>query len=147
MMSFKEFLEEDGIDYFVVELPEDQIASLAILNEGQWVQSRKSGYMQRVDAENPSMNQQRHVHVAKSKHINNKNKQAAWNQDTTKHDRKSFNSKIGSIAVVQSIAQQALGLPTTARLEEATKADKLWLQLNESVKFGCSPILFKLVKV
>lgn len=146
-MSFKEFLDEDGVDYFVVELPEEQIASFAILNEGQWVQSDKNGYMQRVDAENPSMNQQRHVHVAKSKHIKNKNKQASWNQDTTKHDRKSFNLKIGSIAVVQSIARQVLGLTKTARLEEATKADKLWLQLNESMDFACSPVLFKLVQV
>ena len=91
MKSFKEFLEEDGIDYFIVEVPEKYMPKVALINEGKWVDSGKDGYMQRVDSPNPSINKKRHVHVAKAKHISNKNMQASWNDDGKKRDKKSFN--------------------------------------------------------
>ena len=142
MKSFKEFLEEDGIDYFIVEVPEKYVPKVALINEGKWVDSGKNGYMQRVDAPNPSINQKRHVHVAKAKHISNKNMQASWNDNGKKRDKKSFNSKIASISVVQDIARQALGLPQDFKLEEAAKALNLLVQLNEHIDIGISPILF-----
>ncbi|WP_148217437.1 DUF6367 family protein [Allochromatium vinosum] len=141
-MSFKEFLAENGIDYFVIEVPEEFVPEIALLNEGKWVDSGKKDYMQRVDAENPSIKQRRHVHIAKSKHINNKNMQASWNDDGTKHDKKTFNSKIGSISTVQDIARQALGLKNDFKLEEAAKAPNLLLQLNEALDIGVTPVLF-----
>ena len=144
MTSFMDFLAEEGADYFVVEMPEGQVPSEAIINEGRWVQSDKKNWMLRVDAENPSINQKRHVHLARRKHINTKTMQASWNQDLTKHDSKSFNSKIGSHNVVQSIAKQALGLPDSAKLEESTKAANILIQLNESIDIGIKPVLFKL---
>lgn len=145
MLFFKEYIAQDGIDYFVVEMPEDQILESALLNEGRWVETKMKGYMQRVDAENQAVQQLRHVHVAKSKHIKNKTMQVSWNQDTTKHDRKKFNSNIGSLEVVQSIARQALGLSPLAKLEESSRAEIIHSRLlNESMNIGESPGLFKL---
>ncbi len=145
MKTFKEFLaDEYGVDYFIIEMPVELVSEEALINEGQWVQSGKKDWMQRVDAENPSIKQQRHVHVARSKHTSSKHKQVSWNQDGTKHDAGSFNSKIGSLNVVQTIACQALGLSHTAKLDEATRAGNILVQLNESQNIGITPVLFKL---
>ena len=146
-MSFKEFIEEDGVDYFVVELPFDLVPTTSPINEGQWVASGKKGYMQRVDAENPSIKQQRHVHIAKNKHINSKTMQASWNIDSTKHDKKTFNSKIASVNAVQDIARAALGLSTSVKLEEAAEANQLLLQIDESANsFASRLVLFVIAK-
>lgn len=142
MKSFKDFLKEDGIDYFIVEVPEENIPQNALLNEGIWVDSGKKDYMQRVDASNPSIKQNRHVHIAKAKHTSNKNMQASWNDDGTKHDKKTFNSKIASISTVQDIAKQALGLPKDFKLEEAAKTPNILVQLNEAIDIGVTPVLF-----
>jgi len=108
------------------------------------VETGNKDWMQRVDAENPALHLQRHVHVARSKHINTKNMQVAWNQDGTKHDSKSFNSKIGALNAVQSIAQQALGLSDKVKLEEAIEKNNNLINLNESIEVGYIPVLFKL---
>lgn len=142
MKSFIQFREE-GVDYFVVEVEEQYISQLALLNEGNWVETGKKDWLQRVDASNPNMKQQRHVHVVRAKHIKNKNMQASWNQDKTQHDSKTFNSNIGSLEIVQSIAKQALNLPQNAQLQEAVKAKSLLFMINESTsELGIIPILF-----
>lgn len=144
MQSFSQFLEEDGIDYFVLEVPQELVPKSVLINEGHWVSSGKKDWMQRVDAESPAMNQQRHVHVARAKHVGSKNMQASWNIDGTKHDKMSFNSKISSIGVVQDIARQALGLHGDFKLEEASKARNFLVKLNESVGVGITPVFFVL---
>ncbi len=146
MMSLKEFIDESGIDYFVIELTTDLVPRTALINEGLWVASGKKDWMQRVDPERPNMNQQRHVHVARSKHVNSKDRQASWNADGTKHDQKSFNSKIGSIRTVQDIARQALNLSRDFKLEEASRAANLLFQLNEAVEIPVQPVLFILTQ-
>ena len=98
--------------------------------------------MIRIDAEKPELNQKRHVHIARSKHVNSKNMQVSWNDNETKHDKKTFNQKIGSLKVVQDIAKKALKLPDNAYLEEAAKASNLLTQLNESMIIGIKPVLF-----
>ncbi len=142
MISFREFFNENGIDYFVVEIAEELVPRGALLNEGKWVNSEKKDYMQRVDPENPSMNQKRHVHVAKAKHISNKNMQASWNDDGTRHDKKTFNSTIGSISTVQNIARQALGLESDIMLERAANVSNSFVLLSEAVDIGITPVLF-----
>ncbi len=141
-MLFNEFLAEDGIDYFIIEIPKEYVQKIALISEGRWVDSGKNNYMQRVDAENSSINQKRHVHIAKTKHISNKNMQASWNDDGTKHDKKTFNSNIGSISTVQNIARQALGLPDNFKLEETTRASNVLIQANEAFNIGGNPVLF-----
>jgi len=142
VQSFKEFMSEDGIDYFVLDVPVALVPENALINEGQWVASGKKDWMQRVDAANPDIKQQRHVHVARAKHVNAKNMQASWNVDGSKHDKKSFNSNIASLSAVQNIARQALGLSSNFKLEEAAKAPNLLVQLNESMGIGIMPVLF-----
>ena len=140
--SFKEFLQEDGIDYFVLVMPKELVPEVTLINEGQWVSSQKKDWMLRVDAENPAIKQQRHVHIARAKHIGSKNKQASWNTDGTKHDKISFNSKIASMSIVHDIAKQALGLPDDFTLEESTQTANVPILVNESMSVGMPPVLF-----
>jgi len=140
MLKFHDYLK-DGIDYFVLLVPEELVPEIALINEGRWVLSGEKDWMERVDAKNPSLNQLRHVHVARAKHVNVKTQQASWNDDLTRHDRQNFNSKIGSIKTVQDIAKRALKLPHDAILEEASPAARLSMLL-ESINTDMTPGLF-----
>jgi hypothetical protein len=66
------------------------------------------------------MKQKRHVHVAATKHIRTADKQAAWNDDGSRHDRKRFNAKLGSQASYRNLAKATLGLGDDVILEEFT---------------------------
>ena len=68
LKSFKEFMAEN-LDYVIVQLPAALVDEAALLNEGKWMPSGKSGWMQRVDAANPAIPLQRHVHVALKTHF------------------------------------------------------------------------------
>lgn len=149
--SFKDFINDlecldeisDGVDYFIVEIFRDKIPNEIFINEGRWTQSGKSNWMYRLDAENPALNQKRHVHIAQSKHLNVKGKQVAWNQDGSKHDRKTFNSNIAKLNVVQSIAIDVLKLDSSVRLDESATASNLLVQIDEAFD-GNAPCLPKL---
>jgi hypothetical protein len=72
--------------------------------------------------------------------------QATWNQDGSKHDKKTFNASIGSLNTVQTIARDALGLPGAFKLEEASKAAQVLAQINESANdIKGKPHLFRVV--
>ena len=78
MQSFKDFVRkhDDEPEYIVIEMDEELLQLLderMVLNEGRWIQAKISGWMSRVDPTNPSIAQQRHVHVAKTGHTSNKN--------------------------------------------------------------------------
>ncbi len=141
MKSFKEILEKNnGIDYILIEISENLIDANFLLIESQWQNSGIKNYMLRIDSPT-NHTQQRHVHIAKKKHINAKTQQVAWNQDTTRHDRKSFNSKLGSNKTVQNIAKNALNLSDDIILESLDET-KLGLIL-ENIQIG-NPIPIKL---
>lgn len=82
------------------------------LQEGIWKQE-KGGYYSRIDPEIPDMKQQRHVHVAKSKEI--VNKESSWNADGTRHDKHKFPQKVTNAA--KEIAREKLGLGPDVVLE------------------------------
>jgi hypothetical protein len=104
--------------WLLLEIPEAQLYQAELLlYEGDWQPSHISGIWYRVDPERPEMKQQRHVHVAAKKHIKISTKQASWNNDTTRHDRKTFNVKLGSQGSYQDVAKTALGLPPETVLE------------------------------
>jgi hypothetical protein len=104
--------------------------------------------MYRIDAEDPLIKQRRHVHIAKSKHMSSKNKQASWNDDGSKHDKKSFNSNVASLNIVQSIARDVLNLPSSIKLEEASISAQLLVQIKESVNDSSIEIvLYRAVQV
>nr|CAF05642.1 hypothetical protein [Archangium disciforme] len=108
--------------WLLIEIPEEQLRHAALLlNEGEWRPSHISGIWYRVDPERPAQKQQRHVHVAAKKHIKIPTKQASWNRDTTRHDRKTFNAKLGSQGSYQDVAKTALGLPPEAVLEHVVE--------------------------
>jgi len=116
MQSFKDFLEEEDINYLIVDIPENLLDDSLLLLEGRWIDSGKKGYKMRIDK--PTDHTQKlHVHIAKDKHINIKTQQVAWNDDGTRHDKKTFNTKLGSSPKVQQIAKQALNLDDNIILE------------------------------
>jgi len=146
--SFREFCDEDGVDYFIVEIPSHLLPELVTLNEGHWRASGTKDYMYRVDPENPSIKQLRHVHIAKSKYINSKTMQASWNSDGSKHDKKTFNKNVGSLSAVQSIARNVLELDSKIRLEEAKKEQSFLLLCESELQKinGVEPGLFRAVQ-
>ena len=100
MKSFKEFiaeLAETEIDYLMLELTEDvsSLPRLKSLTEGRWEPAGYKDFMIRVDPVRPETKEQRHVHIARQKHTSAKNQQVAWNEDGSRHDKKSFNASLG----------------------------------------------------
>ena len=112
----------------IVEIPEKLLIELNLLTEGRWTQSKINGWSYRVDAANPSILTLRHVHVAKTKHINSKNQQASWNDDGSRHDKKSFNQKVGATSAAQTIARDALGLSDKIILEAIEASNGILLE-------------------
>ncbi|RUO35947.1 hypothetical protein CWE13_10380 [Aliidiomarina shirensis] len=131
MVTFLDFLELENVDKVVVLISEATVPDNAILNEGRWVESGKKDWMIRVDAEDPAIPLQRHVHIARSKHMSAKNMQASWNEDQTRHDRGSFNDSVGSRKVVQDLARDALNLPSDAILEHVETERRMLLESTE----------------
>jgi hypothetical protein len=129
LMRFKEFLAQP--DYVIVQLPTNVLREAALLNEGKWMPSGKSGWMQRVDPANPAIPTQRHVHVAREKHTSSKTQQAAWNADGTRHDKRTFNDKVGALDAARTIARAALDLDDKIVLEQLEEPKGLLL-LEES---------------
>ncbi|GAA3990591.1 hypothetical protein GCM10022279_12150 [Comamonas faecalis] len=127
-MRFREFSYLDDVDELVVCLPETCVPPAGLLNEGQWIGSGKADWMMRVDAANPAIPLQRHVHIARARHVRAKNQQASWNQDGTRHDKGSFNASVGAQKVVQDLARSALGLDVGAILEQRVPPQSMLLE-------------------
>ena len=85
--------------------------------ESVWLDSGYKDWKYRVDHEDPKIPQQRHIHIAKSKHTSAKNMQASWNLDGTRHDRKSFNTKVGNVDRVREIVRSVLKIAPEIALE------------------------------
>lgn len=111
--------------FIIIEIDEDSLIKHGLnqILEGNWNASNFSNIYYRVDPENPSIKTQRHIHIAKKKHITSKNMQVSWNKNGTRHDKKSFNEKINS-ANVQEIAREVLNLPKTTILEDISEISK-----------------------
>jgi hypothetical protein len=85
---FEELLNESEESFQIIVLIDQNFSrELTKLNEGQWKESDEKGYYLRVDKPKNCV-EKLHVHIAKEKHKNTKNKQVAWNNDGTRHDRK-----------------------------------------------------------
>ena len=90
---------------------------LDIVLESVWVNSGYKDWMYRVDPKDPRIPQQRHIHIAKKKHTSAKNMQASWNEDGTRHDKKSFNAAVGDVNRVREIATNVLKIAPDIALE------------------------------
>jgi hypothetical protein len=140
MQGFKDFLEETDVDYLIVDIPESLLNDSLLLLEGRWIDSGKKGYQMRIDK--PTDHTQKlHVHIAKDKHINTKTQQVAWNDDGTRHDKKTFNTNLGSSSKVQQIAKQALNLDDNIILEmyTPTKLGLILESIENNQQIGREP--------
>lgn len=90
---------------------------LNLVQESIWFDSGYKDWKYRIDPEDPRIPQKRHVHIARNKHTASKKTQASWNNDGTRHDKKSFNLDVGSIGRVREIARNVLGIPSGITLE------------------------------
>jgi Family of unknown function (DUF6367) len=130
METFDEFANPYHI---IVLIDEKDYPKAGQLNEGRWEPSGEKGYMQHIDQ--PHFDWQLlHIHLARDKHINTKNMQISWNNDGTRHDKKSFNNNFVGIETAKRIARNALGLPDNFQLEIFNVSEKAELIL-ESIEY------------
>lgn len=122
--------ENDVIELISVMLPQALLELSGIALESHW-QEDKSGWMFRVDPENPAIPLQRHVHIAKGKHASTKNLQVSWNVDGTRHDKNAFNDSLGRQRYVQDLARRVLKLDSTITLEDANRREDVIVDHSE----------------
>lgn len=125
--DFNEFLCLNVVDpaninclYIIVEISDAEFSNsrLKLIQEGIWKDAHISGYKVRVDPPH-TPDGKRHAHIAHNKHINSKNKQVSWNNDATRHDKKTFDSNFTGLERAKEIARKELGLPIDAILEKS----------------------------
>jgi hypothetical protein len=144
MESFEEFTHPFHI---VVLFDKSDKDNFGFLTEGDWKPSSENGYWQRLDT--PKFGFEKlHVHIAKQKHINAKNKQVAWNDDGTRHDKKSFNQNFNGMEKAKEIARKALCLPSDTVLENVVNKSngELLLESIECLPTKSSIFIFEVVK-
>lgn len=142
--SFEEFTHPFHI---IVLFDKSDKDKFGLITEGDWKPSGEKGYWQRLDT--PKFDFEKlHVHIAKQKHINAKNKQVAWNDDGTRHDKKSFNQNFNGMEKAKEIARKALGLSSDTVLENVNNESNTELLL-ESVEYlptKSSIFVFEVIK-
>lgn len=116
---------ETEVEYIVVVVERDGLRNLneRPLDERLWRDSGCKDWWFRIDPPNPQLQQRRHVHVARRKHINTKDKQRAWNDDGTPHDKATFTQSDQGIEMAKKIAAKALHLDADL-LERAAEQDE-----------------------
>lgn len=119
--SLDSFLEIDEIHIFTND---ETIEKLQLTTESIWVDSKIKDFWYRIDPSNPSIPLQRHIHIARKKHINSKTQQVSWNVDGSRHDKKNFNNNLGNNKKVRQLAQDILGLDKNITLESIENSNK-----------------------
>jgi len=140
--TYEEFNHPFHIIVIVDKADKDKVS---LITEGDWRPSGEKGYWQRLDTPNFDF-EQLHVHIAKQKHINAKNKQVSWNLDGTRHDKKSFNQNFNGMETAKRIVRNALGLSSDFQLEniQELKHGELLLENIEYLPSKTSVYIFKL---
>jgi hypothetical protein len=110
---------------------------LNLVQESIWMDSGYKDWKYRVDPEDPKIPQQRHIHIAKNKHTSSKNMQASWNSDGTRHDRKSFNPKVGNVDRVREIARSVLKIGPEITLENYDESNSKQI-LTEDISLSAN---------
>lgn len=130
--------QEPDIIVVLVDPQDSAAVQAGLIQESIWRDSEFPGWIYRVDPARPEIRQQRHVAVCLKKHQASKNQQASWNDDRSRHDRGTFNTKVGSRSAAQAIARKALGLGSDVVLEDLEADDKAGLQ-NKLLAESASP--------
>jgi hypothetical protein len=134
--------------HIIVLIEESERDGLALpLYEGRWEDSGRKDYWLRLDLPRNDF-EQLHAHIAHKKNINTKSKQVSWNQDGTRHDKKSFNNSFNGMETAKTIARDALGLPPDAVLEFVDNKDtgELLLESIENLPESGNVFIFRIVK-
>ncbi|MDF1501807.1 DUF6367 family protein [Roseisolibacter sp. H3M3-2] len=114
-------------DYVIIEVdgPVCQSAPYPIMEALGWRDvPGHSGWAYRVDQANPGNRVRRHVHICRSKHTSAKGRQVSWNDDGSRHDKKSFDEKLGGLGAAKQIAREILGSPDHLVFEIVHDADR-----------------------
>jgi Family of unknown function (DUF6367) len=118
----------DSVGYMIVEVNESVlIQSIGPLHESEWRRDTVSGFLYRVDPPRPQWKGLRHVHIADKRHLNAKNKQVAWNDDGTRHDRSTFDLNFRGMEAAKGVARRVLKLPDDVILEGKKTSEQLLL--------------------
>jgi hypothetical protein len=143
--TFEEFTDSFHI---VVLFDKKDSDKIDYLTEGKWVESEEKGYWVRLDKPKFDFDKL-HAHIAKSKHVNSKNKQVAWNDDGTRHDRKTFNKNFDGMERAKQIARKSLGLAADFQLESISDPNtgKLLLESVEYLPSSCNLYVFEAGKM
>jgi len=113
--TFSELFNENDFQVIVFNFLPFLNESVEQLYESKWVESSiEKGIWLRVERHNMEMY---HAHVAREKHKNTKDKQVAWNENGTKHDKKSFNQNFHGLERAKNAVRQALNIPSNVILE------------------------------
>jgi hypothetical protein len=116
-------LAELELDYILVIIDNDAFDKSGIksLGEGRWVTSNEKGWSLKIDAENPSMEQQRHIHIARDKYLNTKDRQVAWIKERIGYYPSTLNQNMKTIEIAKRIAGDALKLDDNVVFEHVSK--------------------------
>lgn len=133
--------------HIIVLFENSERGNLKPLTEGKWIPTDEKDYWIRLDKPKNNI-EQLHAHIAHKKHINTKNKQVAWNEDGTRHDKKSFNNKFNGLETAKKIAAKALDLPPNTLLENLNnkKTGALLLESIQDLPENSNVFIFQLVK-
>lgn len=112
-----EFFQEKEESMHIIVLPENYTnKEIELLTEGRWEPSGIKDFWHRLDKPHFDF-ENSHIHIAHQKHINTKSQQVSWNDDGTRHDKKSFNNKFSGIVTAKQIARDVLKLGDDIVLE------------------------------
>ena len=133
-------MQLEYVDYIVVTFSENNpvLQRLKPIQESAWVVAPTSDWSYRLDPIKPEMKQQRHVHIAKTKWTNAKTNQYSWNQNGTRHDRKTFCKSEKGVVTAKQIASDVLGVSVSVL--ESTSPAICPMFLTESAIFGESAL-------
>lgn len=123
-------------EQIIIDIEDQDLPEVLRFLEGKgWQKSNISGYLYRVDPCNSSMHQQRHVHIAHSRHIRSPNKQVSWNIDGSRHDKKNFDTSFAGIKNAKKIAIDVLELGSDYYLENVSNKKML---IDENISSASS---------
>jgi hypothetical protein len=119
----------------IIEVDEKafRAAGLQLLEHSKWKPSQYPDYWYRIDPARPELNVKRHVTIAHKKHLKAKNKQVSWSDDTTRHDKKTFDCNFTGMMTAKGIARTVLGFSGDVQLEAVSELESL-KRLIESAK-------------
>lgn len=126
-------MNNDLITIVIVSFELEAFEKLAcsLISEGVWRDAAIKGYKVRTDPPDPEKHVLRHVHIAKTKHINAPSQQVSWNDDGSRHDKGKFDANFSGLNNAQQIARQVLELPPDVQLEELQIEERIDLFLEK----------------